>query len=345
MDIIFSRDQLKHRPGQELSDGKFIDAVEIPARAEMVLDAVTKAGIGTVSEPDTIDRAQLERVHDGDYLSFLDGFWKRWTEIEGRSHEALPLCWAVRSFRSDKIPAAIDGLLSYYCFDAGTPIGAGTWSAAITSAATAATAANRVIAGASSAFGLCRPPGHHAGRDLYGGYCFLNNAAIAAEEVLATGASKVTILDVDYHHGNGTQAIFYDRADVQFISIHADPATEYPHFLGYADECGHGGGQGATLNIPLPFGTDWPAYSTALDHALGEIDKFAPDVLIVSLGLDTYKADPISNFKLDTPDFLTLGAALARINRPTVFLLEGGYAVDVLGTNCANVLQGYLDEA
>ena len=205
----------------------------------------------------------------------------------------------------------------------------------------AVTAAEIVCGGATSAFGLCRPPGHHAARDAFGGYCFLNNAAIAAEHLLDKGCDAVSILDVDYHHGNGTQTIFEERADVLFLSIHADPADEFPYYLGYADETGKGAGEGYTVNYPLPSGTDWSAYEEALADAVARIIRFGSDVLVVSLGLDTFERDPISQFRLKSEDFLRLGAALERAGQPTVFLLEGGYAVDELGLNCCNVLKGF----
>lgn len=192
-----------------------------------------------------------------------------------------------------------------------------------------------------AAFGLCRPPGHHAGADFFGGYCFLNNAAIAAEWLRDNGAGRVAILDVDYHHGNGTQSIFYDRSDVMFLSIHADPMDEYPYFLGHADETGARAGTGFNQNWPLPLGTGWQEYAPALDDACRWITVFKPDVVVVSLGLDCFEEDPISGFKFTSEDFLRLGQTLSRTGLPALFLMEGGYAVGALGTNCVNVLEGF----
>ncbi|MCK1787164.1 histone deacetylase family protein, partial [Pseudomonas sp. TNT11] len=195
--------------------------------------------------------------------------------------------------------------------------------------------------GAHSAFALCRPPGHHAAGDLMGGYCYLNNAAIAAQAFLDQGQRKVAILDVDYHHGNGTQSIFYARNDVLFTSIHGHPEAEFPFFLGYADERGEGAGEGFNFNYPLPAGSDWPHWSAALDEACTEIERYAADIVVVSLGVDTFKDDPISQFKLDSPDYLAMGARIARLGKPTLFVMEGGYAVAEIGINAVNVLEGF----
>lgn len=344
MRIVYSPEHTKHDPKKEISDGQLTDAVEVPSRAKTVLARIEETGLGPVEPPKTFPQDALLRVHSVDYLNFLKEFWTEW-RAEGRDGEAFPFVWPGRGLRRDKVPAHIDGRLGHYAFDAGSPMTEGTWDAALASAHVALTAADIVCGGDTSAFGLCRPPGHHAGRDTFGGYCFLNNAAIAAEHMLDKGCHAVTILDIDYHHGNGTQAIFEERSDVFFVSLHADPVMEYPFFLGYADETGRGAGEGFTANYPLPFGTDWPKYREALSHALDRIDKAGSDVLIVSLGLDTFEHDPISRFKLTSGDFLSLGAELDRVGMPTVFIFEGGYAVEELGVNCVNVLTGFEREA
>jgi acetoin utilization deacetylase AcuC-like enzyme len=192
---------------------------------------------------------------------------------------------------------------------------------------------------------LTRPPGHHAGADFFGGYCFLNNAALAAQHLRDQGFARAAVLDIDYHHGNGTQAIFYDRPDVLFTSIHGDPHTEYPFYLGYADECGAGAGLGANLNMPLPRGSDFATWSDALTQALAAIASFGAQALVVSLGVDTFVGDPISGFTLRSDDYLHVGAQIAGVSLPTVFVFEGGYAVAEVGVNVANVLQGFLHAA
>jgi acetoin utilization deacetylase AcuC-like enzyme len=235
----------------------------------------------------------------------------------------------------------IDASLGRYAMDACTPIAQGTWTAAYWNAQTALSALQAVLDGDASAFALCRPPGHHCGADYMGGYCYLNTAAIAAEAAIAAGRSKVAILDVDYHHGNGTQDIFYERGDVLFASIHADPATDYPFYWGHADESGEGDGEGANLNLPLPRGTKLPEFTRALDIALERVAAFAPDLLICSYGADTYVGDPISHFEIDTEDYPEIARRIASLALPTLIVMEGGYAVDRLGENVAAFLSGF----
>ncbi len=234
----------------------------------------------------------------------------------------------------------VESRLGTYAFDTATPIVKGTWSAALAAANAALSAAEALKGGEGSAFALARPPGHHAAADVFGGYCYLNNIAVAARW-LADQGLKPAILDVDYHHGNGTQSIFYRSADVFFTSIHGDPSFAYPHFLGFADETGEGAGEGANLNLPLPMYADWSAYAWALDTTLAKIAAFGPDVLLVSLGLDSYEADPISKFKLRKDDYLRMGETIARLKRPTMFCFEGGYNLDALAEITVNVLEGF----
>ena len=233
--------------------------------------------------------------------------------------------------------------LGWYSHDS-DPVLDGTWEAA-TAAVDVALSAWRAVAeadaGAPRAYGLCRPPGHHAAADSFAGYCYLNNAAITAQAWVDRGA-RVAILDVDFHHGNGTQQLFYDRDDVLFVSLHADPADDYPYFLGFASERGWGAGEGYTRNFPLPPGTDWARYEPALDAAVEAVRKFAPDGLVVSLGTDTAAEDPDS-FQLVGDDFSRIGAAIGALATPTVILQEGGYALSVLGRNVVNVLRAVGD--
>lgn len=324
----------------ELIDGRLQAPVERPQRAEAVLARVRSAGLGPVVEPEEFGTGPVERVHDPDYVAFLQRAHDDWRAEHGDS-DALPLNWPCRGFRQ-RLPDSIDGRLSYYSFDAGTPITSGSWRAARASANVALTGAKRLaVAGAGAVFSLCRPPGHHASKDLYGGYCFLNNAAIAAQWLVDSGAVRVAILDVDYHHGNGTQSIFFDRADVLFVSLHAHPAQEFPYFLGYEDETGCGAGDGFNLNLPMPWGTGWAEYAEALETGLARIADYAPDYLVVSLGVDTFAGDPISRFRLATEDYAGLGARLATLGLATLFVMEGGYALDAIGENVVNVLSGF----
>jgi acetoin utilization deacetylase AcuC-like enzyme len=231
--------------------------------------------------------------------------------------------------------------MGLFSFDAGSPLTVGTWVAARTGADCALSAADAVARGDRAAFALSRPPGHHAGADFFGGYCFINNAALAAQHLRDKGVERVAVLDVDYHHGNGTQAIFYNRPDVFFASLHGDPRTDYPFFLGHADETGTAAGAGCNLNLPLPRGTDYGHWSDALEVGLAAIDRFGAEALVVSLGVDTFAGDPISGFTLKSDDYLRLGERLQQVGLPTVLVFEGGYAVAEVGINAVNVLQAF----
>ncbi|WP_347709233.1 histone deacetylase family protein [Stakelama marina] len=228
-----------------------------------------------------------------------------------------------------------------YSFDATTPITAESWGAAYANAQTALSATQAVLGGDPAAFALCRPPGHHAGRDYCGGYCYLNVAAIAAQRARDAGVERVAILDIDYHHGNGTQDIFYERGDIFYASLHADPATDYPFYWGHADEVGAGQGRGTTRNWPLPHGTKLEPFRAAQVQALEAIAAFGPGLLVVSFGADTWDGDPISNFALKTGDYAVLAADIAACDWPTVIVMEGGYAIDALGHNVASFLSGF----
>ena len=338
MKTVYSEDHKLHHGKVELIDGQLKPPVEKPERAEMILRSVQEVDLGEVIPPEDFGLEPILRVHDSEFVTFLQTAYSEWSTDFGE-HDALPLNWAVRGF-SPKIPKTVEGKLSYYSFDAATPITAGTWRAVTSSVNVALTAQRLVSSGEYAAFALCRPPGHHAAADLYGGYCFLNNAGVAAQ-AFADEGKRVALLDVDYHHGNGTQSIFYDRSDIFYISLHADPAYDYPYFSGYEGERGVGEGEGFNLNLPLPLGADWQSYEKALQTAFAQIQDFAPDVLLVSLGVDIFVDDPISSFTLQGEDFLKLGAHLASPGLPTLFIMEGGYAVEALGKNVTNVLTGF----
>jgi acetoin utilization deacetylase AcuC-like enzyme len=262
--------------------------------------------------------------------------------------DALPSVWPLaqpHAFRTDAPPFNFAARLGQYAFDSGTPLTSGSWQAARQGAACALAAAQAVLAGERAAFALTRPPGHHAGPAFMGGYCFINNAAVAAQALRqghqGVGKQRVAILDIDYHHGNGTQTCFYERADIFTFSIHGDPRTEYPFFLGHADERGAGAGAGFNLNIPLPRGTGFEQWFAALQQAIAAVRQFQAEALVVPLGVDTFEGDPISGFKLHSADYLRVGQALRELALPTVFTFEGGYAVEEVGVNVANVLEGF----
>jgi acetoin utilization deacetylase AcuC-like enzyme len=336
---VFSPDHVLRNPRTELSGGQLVRPYESAARAQIVLERVRELGLGDVIEPKPFGLEPLLRVHDAQYLEFLSTAWTEWLAAENRG-EAIPDVWPSRRMRPQR-PNSITGKLGYYAMAAETSISAGTWEAARAAADAALTGAELLRSGARSAFALCRPPGHHAARDLFGGYCFINNAAAAAQHLRDGGSARVAILDVDFHHGNGTQDIFYDRDDVLFVSLHADPRDDFPYFSGYADETGSDAGSGFTLNIPLPTGTSFANWQDALRVALSRIKAFRADALIVSLGVDTYVNDPISSFQLSSPDFATYGGMIGDLGLPTLFVLEGGYAVEEIGINVVNVLTGF----
>jgi acetoin utilization deacetylase AcuC-like enzyme len=297
-------------------------------------------GFDDRTTPDTVDLDRVRRVHDPDYVDFLAGFWDAWT-TSGRTGDAIPTMFPVRGLHQDRIPDEPEGRLGYFALAAETAITAGTWRAASASAAIAQTAQRLVAGGEPVAFGLCRPPGHHASADQFGGYCFLNNAAITAEGFLVDGAERVAVLDIDFHHGNGTQSIFWERSDVLFASLHGHPSDAFPHFLGYADEVGTGAGEGFTRNYPMRPGTAFDQWSAALDDACVHVATHRPDAVVVSLGVDAFEGDPISFFRLASDDFTSVGRRIGALGIPTVYVMEGGYAVDEIGTNVVNVLVGH----
>ena len=342
MITVFSEDHRLREARTELFGGELVEPHERPSRAEIVLRHVQAAGLGAIRPPCDFGLDPVLRVHDADFVDFLSSAWDLW-QTAGYKGEAIPTCWPARRM-AQRRPDHIDGLLGYYALATETSLTQGSWPAARASANVALTAAELVAQGARSAFALCRPPGHHAALDMYGGFCFLNNAAIAAQYLRDHGAARVAVLDVDFHHGNGTQDIFYAREDVLFASIHGDPRFAFPHFLGYADETGAGPGEGFNCNYPLPEGTGFGPWSDALEDALHRIGRFRAEALVVSLGLDAFENDPISGFRLVSGDFATLGTRLARTGQPTLFVLEGGYDLEALGENTVNVLRGF-DEA
>lgn len=343
MDTVFSEHHRRHAGRVELYEGELVPCFEKPERAELVLAAVRSADLGSVVAPEAYGFEPLQRVHSRAYLDFLRKAWTEWEALHG-DKDALALSWPVRRF-SDRVPTSIDGKLGFYSFDAATPITEGTWEAATSAADCSLTALAKVQAGARGAFALVRPPGHHAASDLCGGYCYLNNVAIAAQRFVDESSERVAILDVDYHHGNGTQSIFYDREDVLFLSLHGDPDQEYPYHLGYSDERGVGAGEGANRNFPMPWSTRAETWFEAAEEACREIERFGPGIVLVSLGVDTFRGDPISHFLLESDDYRRLGERLARLGRPTLFVLEGGYAVEEIGVNVVNVLQSYDADA
>ena len=345
MRTIYSERQRLHSMSGEFNRGVLRTPYERPERADRIVDALTAAHLGSIESPSIFPVSHAARVHRPNYVEFLQTAYAKWVAA-GRTGDALPTAWAIRGLRSDRIPTSIDGELSYYSFDSVTAITAGTWEAAKSSMDVALSGAQHLVARhETTVFSLCRPIGHHAASDYFGGYCYLNNAAIAAQYLHEHGATRVAVLDVDYHHGNGSQNIFYRRPDVLYVSIHADPATDYPYFLGYADELGEAAGKGFNRNLPLERGADWARWSDALEIACEVVRNYAADALVVSLGVDTFEKDPLSAFRLQSEDYLRMGERIGRLHMPTLIVMEGGYAIDEIGINVANALCGFLQSA
>lgn len=339
MKTVHSEKHLLRNAKFELSGGLLVEPFERPSRVKYILERIETVGLGEVIAPDDFGMDPILKIHDAGFVDFLQTAWTEW-DAEGYAGEAMVSCWPARRM-AQRCPRHIEGKLGYYALASETAISDGTWEAAYSSAQVALTGAKLVMDGARGIFALCRPPGHHAAIDMFGGYCFLNNAAIAAQSFLDNGAKRVVVLDIDFHHGNGTQDIFYTRDDVMFISLHGDPLDAFPHFLGYADEIGTGAGEGFNHNYPMGEGTDFPAWRAALLEALDKVKHYAPDALVISLGVDIFEHDPISFFKLVSDDFTTIGSDIAQAGLPTLFVMEGGYDVGEIGLNTVNVLQGF----
>lgn len=331
---------LRRRARTELDGGQLVTPYESPERVELVLKRVRDIELGEVREPEAFGLDPVLAVHDRDYVEFLASCWDEWQAL-GREGEAIAWIWPTRTMPGRVIPECIDGRLGHYSLSADTSICEGTFEAAEASKDIALSAVKHTLAGGEPSFGLCRPPGHHAATDQFGGYCFFNNAAIAAQYALDQGRRRVAILDVDFHHGNGTQQIFYERDDVLFVSLHGDPKHCFPYYLGHADESGMGAGEGFNLNYPMAPGSSFDVWSRALDDALTQICELGCELIIVSLGVDAFEDDPISEFKLTSDDFTEVGKRIAQAGLPTTFLMEGGYAVEEIGINVVNVLSGF----
>lgn len=332
--IFFDARQLFHQPALELHNGAWAEYAEKASRAEIIL-----AQCEGYRPARDYGLEPILRVHSADYVEFLRSAHGDWSAA-GRAGDAIGYTWPVVR-RRDLDLGRIDARLGRYSYDAATPITAGTWEAAYWSAQAALSALVALIdEHQTCAFALCRPPGHHAGPDYLGGYCYLNSAAIAAAEAAHRG-HRVAVLDLDYHHGNGTQDIFYGSAEILFASIHADPSMDYPFFWGHADERGEGAGEGKTINLPLPRGTRIDTYLAALETACSAVEAHGTDLLVLSYGADTFEDDPISHFKLLEEDYAVIGSRIAELKIPTVVVMEGGYAIDALGRNVASLLSGF----
>lgn len=344
MQVVSTSKHLLHDNTIEVEWGIPQGHWEAPVRAEVIEGALRRQPDRfCFTDPIDHGRAPIDAVHDPAMVDFLETAWLRFQSVRVQ-REVFPDSLLHPALREDMTPAPLPSevyaQLGYWCFETMTPLLEGTYEAARAAVDVALTTTDLVLGGEKAAYGLCRPPGHHAPRAAYGGYCYFNNAAVSAHFIAASTGSKVTVLDVDYHHGNGTQQIFYTRDDVQYVSIHGDPNRAYPYLIGYDDETGAGRGLGHTLNLPLAARTDDDGYLAALRLALDAVDRFDPGIIVVSLGVDTHERDPIGDFAITTDAYERHGAMVAALGRPMVILQEGGYHVPSLGENVRRWLTG-----
>lgn len=337
MKAFYAEEQKRHDPKAFLSSGAPQPNPEQPERVERLLAGAKAAGCEII-RPTAHGLGPISAVHKPEYLEFLENIYPRWQRIEGASQEVIPNIHPIA--RDGTYPASAVGQAGYHMADTSCPISAETWESACWSAWSAVDAAEAVLAGEQSAYALCRPPGHHAFADVAGGFCFINNSAVAAQRLLSQ-SHRVAILDVDLHHGNGTQGIFYSRSDVLTVSIHADPVRFYPFFWGHADERGEGPGLGYNLNLPLPRKTGDDGFLKALEAGLKRIRSFAPEALVIALGLDAFEGDPFGGLSVSTPGFSRMAEAIRTLGLPTVVVQEGGYLCDELGRNLTAFLGAY----
>jgi acetoin utilization deacetylase AcuC-like enzyme len=336
MKAIFDERQWAHQPKHFMANGAVLPNPEQPERIARLLAGAKAAGCDVQAPKDT-GLGPIAAIHSAEYLTFLQTIHARWRRIEGAGDEVIPNIHPAS--RTDSYPKSAIGQAGFHQADTACPIASGTWQAAYWSAQSAITGAD-LLATDRAAYALSRPPGHHAFGDLAGGFCFLNNSAIAAERLLAQG-KRPAILDVDVHHGNGTQGIFYHRRDVLTVSIHADPARFYPFFWGHAHERGADAGLGYNLNLPLARGTDDVGFLAALDVGLQQIRSFGADCVVVALGLDAFVDDPFKGLAVTTAGFGHIGAAISGLGLPTLFVQEGGYLCAELGSNLTSTLTGF----
>ncbi len=338
MKCYYAPETEAHDPVFRLTHGKILRNAEQAERASLLLDALDQLSLPVASPPEA-PRAALEAVHTPQFLTFLETAWVEWQKLPNAGPEVVPNVFPQR--QTATYPDGIVGRAGWHMGDTTAPIGRDSWMASRRAADCAIAAADAVLAGDRVAYALCRPPGHHTSADIAAGHCLMNVSALAAAR-LRNGFDRVATLDIDVHHGNGTQAIFYDRDDVLTVSIHADPSTYYPFFVGYAHETGSGAGEGHNLNIPLPRSTTDDAWIAAIETALDRIAAFNPGALMLSLGLDAHEKDPLQGMQVSFDGFRRAGKLIADAGYPTVLVQEGGYLSPDLTTSLASFLGGFL---
>jgi len=335
--ITYSPTQQMHRPIHVIKKGRPSRSYDVPDRIDSILAAISKRRLGPIVPPTPADYEPIRAAHDSDMITYLETAYASENEANNTPEPLFPTFFPPPGQR--RRPTRVYGQRGHYCTDTGAPLGPHTWQAARASAACAVAGARHILSGHRFAYALCRPPGHHAGPDFFGGYCYLNNAAVATHVLRHTGG-RVAILDIDYHHGNGTQAFFQRDPKVWYGSLHIDPAIDYPFFAGYADETGEGPGEGTICNVPLQPETEQECYMKALEKLCEQALRFSPRWLILSAGFDTYVQDPIGTFHIDTEGYHEIGGMIGRLGLSTLVVQEGGYYLPDLGLNLAALLQG-----
>jgi acetoin utilization deacetylase AcuC-like enzyme len=337
MRVYHSTASLDHDPQSFFRRGKTIAHPESAERYRLLHRSVLDAHFDVCDAADH-GVAPLRAVHTAEYVDFIANGWNRRDEIDPEAVELLTTQFARPQMH--RRPEGMLGLLGYYTADTSTPLRAGTWRAVYGAAQAAISAADAAVT-EGAAYALCRPPGHHAFADCAGGFCYINNTAVAAQHLRDKTGQRIAILDIDVHHGNGTQGIFYERAEVFTVSIHADPSNYFPFYAGYPEEMGRGAGLGFNLNLPLPHGSGDAPFLQALDVALARIRAFAPAMLVVALGLDASEDDPLGVLKVTRAGFSQAGQAIAQLALPTVMVQEGGYLCPALPLNLIAFLRPF----
>lgn len=344
MRAFYHPDQAKHAPKQFMRAGVLADPTDLPERTARLLDALAGQGI-TPEAPADCGEAPILKVHPVAYLDYLRSAWDRWRAIPNAGPEALPNTfpyWSGRPNLDARPPCPSPHIIAqtgYYLGDMAVALSEHTWTSARASAQTAVAAAEAVLQGSPAAYALCRPSGHHCRADRASGFCYLNNAAIAVEH-LRGRFGRVAVLDVDAHHGDGTQEIFYRRGDVLTVSTHVDPDGYYPYFTGRSAETGHGAGEGFNLNLPLPVGSGDAAFLAMVDQGLARVREFGAEALVLALGYDAHEADPLSALAVTTDAYRAIGAKVAAAGLPLVVVQEGGYGIDVIGDCLSAFISG-----
>jgi len=338
MKCYYAPETEAHDPVFRLTHGKILRNSEQAERAKLLLAGLDQLSLATERPPEA-PRAALEAVHTPQFLHFLETAWDTWQSLPDAGPEVVPNVFPRAPVA--RYPEGIVGRAGWHMGDTSAPIGPNSWQATRRAADCAVAAADAVLNGAPAAYALTRPAGHHTTADIAAGHCLLNVSAIAAAR-LREGYDRVASFDMDVHHGNGTQGIFYDRDDVLTVSVHADPSTYYPFYTGYAEETGNGPGEGFNLNIPLPRTTTDEVWLKALAEGLARIRDFAPGALMLSLGLDVHEDDPLKGMLISWDGLRRAGEMIADAGLPTVIVQEGGYLSEGLTTSLVHFLSGFM---